>query len=181
MKENTTTFESIMNSIYDKESLYYEILNNIASDELEADLLLSEFALYACNNQSKILESNDKNYLRYLFINIIKNNKHSNTSPYARKIRIGRDYEQSPIESIDDSEDIIQNKLEFENDYNKIISLINGGTVFDSLTQEIAFKMYYFDDMTYRAIGIELKVNHTYVFQLISKAKEKIKRLCVKK
>ena len=73
------TFEDIINDIYAKDSIYQEILHNIADDELECDLLLSEFSLYACNNPQKVVDSYNKKYLKYLFITVIKNQKHSST------------------------------------------------------------------------------------------------------
>lgn len=164
----------ILEEIMQKNSIYDEIINNLITPRFDLKPeLISEIAISFLENKEKIEEIYQQGYFKYYFINVVKNQVHSNTSPFHKNVRI-QDYEYNDNTTVLDDNRDIENKILFE----QKLELIN--KVYKDLKknwfQSEMFHQYYILNKTYRQIENEFGVDHILVFHTIKKLKTRIKK-----
>ena len=164
----------ILIEITTKGSIYDEIMNNLLSPRFELKPeLISEISLSFLENKEKIEKVYEMGYFKYYFINTIKNQVHSNTSPFHKNIRIkDYDYIQDCVDI--PSDDDIQDKIQFEerlDKVNQIYKITNKSWFEDRMWEE-----YFVNGKTYRQIEKEYGLDHCLVFHNVKKVKQKIQK-----
>ena len=112
-------------------------------------------------------------YFKYYFINSVKNQVHSNTSPFHKNIRI-KDYDYLQDYTDLPNDDDIQEKILFEerlDKVNEIYKLTSKSWFEDRMWEE-----YFVNGKTYRQIEKEYGLDHCLVFHNVKKVKQKIQK-----
>ena len=164
----------ILTEIVTKGSIYDEIINNIISPRLDLKPeLISELSISFLENKDKIEKVYEMGYFKYYFINSVKNQVHSKTSPFHKNIRIkDYDYIQDYIDL--PSDDDIQEKILFEERLdlvNEIYKSTNKTWFEDRMWEE-----YFVNNKTYRQIEKEYGIDHCLIFHNVKKVKNKIQK-----
>lgn len=164
----------ILIEITTKGSIYDEIINNLLSPRLNLKPeLISEISLSFLENREKIEKVYEMGYFKYYFINTIRNQVHSNTSPFHKNIRIkDYDYIQDYVDISDDTD--IQDKILFEERLDKINKIYK--TTSKTWFEDRMWEEYYVNGKTYRQIEKEYGLDHCLVFHNVKKVKEKIQK-----
>jgi hypothetical protein len=167
----------ILKDICDTDSIYNEIMDNILCPKfchLKGELI-SEIAISYLERPKKIEKIWADGYGKYFFIRTVINNVRSNTSPFYKNC-IKTDYELIDgydYDMIDDSIDVIQNKIEKESKIdaiNKAYSSIKKGW-FD----ETVWNDYYKHNKTFRQIEEDWAIDHCLAFHTVNNIRKKIK------
>lgn len=164
----------ILKEIADPNSIYSEIIDNILRPNLHLKPeLISELAISFLENQTKVNEVIKQGYFLYYFIRSVKNNVHSNTSPFYKNNVIRDHIYYENIEIID--EDDIQLKIEKEEKYQLIDKIYT--RIPKTYFQEFLWHEYYTKGKTYREIANENGNNFSYclVFHEVKKIKDQLK------
>lgn len=164
----------ILEEIATPNSIYDEIIENILRPNLHLKPeLISELAISFLENQTKVDEVIKQGYFLYYFIRAVKNNVHSNTSPFYKNNVIRDHIYLDNIEIID--EDDIQLKLEKEEKYQLIDKIYT--RIPKTYFQEFLWHEYYTKGKTYREIANENGNNFSYclVFHEVKKIKDQLK------
>ena len=170
------TAYSILQLIASAGTVYDEIIDNMITPNFhQKPELISEIAISFLSNQEKVEKALKGGYFNYYFINVVKNQVHSKTSPFHKNCRKSNAY-AIPVDEIDieDEQDDLEYKElnEVQNDIlNEILEDITT-TWFDS---EI-FRMYFEEGMTYREIEAKTQIDHCLAFTVIKKLKAKINK-----
>jgi hypothetical protein len=154
-------------------SLYDEIIDNIITPNFHLKPeLLSEISISFLENEKKVNEVIRQGYFTYYFIRTIKNNVHSNTSPFAKNVRIKDNIYYDNIEILDDSDIELKEEKELklqriDRAYTKIPK-----TYF----QEFIWAEYFTFGKTYRQIAKENEgsFSHCLAFHEVAKIKKKL-------
>jgi hypothetical protein len=164
----------ILIEITTKGSIYDEIMNNLLSPRFELKPeLISELSLSFLENREKIEKVYEMGYFKYYFINSVKNQVHSNTSPFHKNIRI-KDYDYLQDYTDLPNDDDIQEKILFEerlDKVNEIYKLTSKSWFEDRMWEE-----YFVNGKTYRQIEKEYGLDHCLVFHNVKKVKQKIQK-----
>lgn len=166
--------DKILQEICTKGSIYDEILDNILGRNIHLKMeLISEISLSYLENKEKIEEIYAQGYFKYFFIRTITNQVHSNTSPfYKNVIATSLDSINNDYDIIDESEETIQNKIEFE----KKLELVDKTykdikkTWFD----DTIWIDYYKNNKTHRQIEKDWGIDHVLSWHTINKLRKKI-------
>lgn len=160
-----------LTEIADPNSIYQEIIQNIIKPRYDLiPELISELSISFLENEDKLNQVIKDGYFLYYFIRAVKNNVHSNTSPFHKNTRIQENLYYDNLEVID--EDDIQQKIEMEEKYLKIDKAYT--KIPKTHFQEFCFHEYFTKDKTYREIGEEIGVSHCLVFHEVKKIKQQI-------
>jgi hypothetical protein len=154
-------------------SIYDDIINNIIKPNYHLKPeLISELSISFLENEEKVTSVIEGGWFTYYFIRAVKNNVHSNTSPFHKNTRVKENLYYDNIEIPDDEDDILK-KIDDEEKYLKIDRTYT--KIPKTHFQELVFHEYFTKDKTYRQIGDEIGVSHCLVFHEVKKIKEKIK------
>lgn len=165
----------ILEEICTKGSVYDEIINNIIAPNYHLKPeLISELSISFLENEKKINEVISQNYFLYYFIRAVKNNIHSNTSPFYKVTRI-KDKELYDNLDLSDESDL-ETKIDKEEKYLQIDKTYV--QIPKTYFQDVIWHDYYTKGKTYRKIANELDISHCLVFHELKKVKiEMIKRI----
>jgi hypothetical protein len=132
--------------------------------------LISEIAISFLENEKKVDEVIKQGYFLYYFIRTVKNNVHSNTSPFYKNTVIRDHIYYDNLEIID--EDEIDYKSEREVKYLQIDKAYT--KIPKTYFQEFVWQEYYSKGKTYRQIAKENDnvFSHCLVFHEVSKIKK---------
>lgn len=164
----------ILIEITTKGSIYDEIMNNLLSPRFELKPeLISELSISFLENKDKIEKVYEMGYFKYYFINSVKNQVHSNTSPFHKNIRI-KDYDYIQDYTDLPNDDDIQEKIQFE----ERLDLVNEIYKSTSKTwfEDRMWEEYFVNGKTYRQIEKEYGLDHCLVFHNVKKVKQKIQK-----
>jgi hypothetical protein len=165
----------ILEEIATPNSIYDEILENILRPNLHLKPeLISELAISFLENQIKVNEVIKQGYFLYYFIRAVKNNVHSNTSPFYKNNIVKDHIFYENVEIID--EDDIQLKIEKEEKYQLIDKIYT--RIPKTYFQEFLWHEYYTKGKTYREIANENGNTFSYclVFHEVKKIKDELKK-----
>lgn len=165
---------TILTQIATKGSIYDEVIDNIIRPNFQLKPeLISELSISFLENEKKVDEVIDKGYFLYYFIRAVKNNVHSNTSPYYKNITIKDNIYYDNIELIDDVD--IEKKIDNELNYLKIDKAYT--QIQKTHFQEFVWHEYYTKGKTYREISNENDnvFSYSLVFHEVKKIKNKLK------
>jgi hypothetical protein len=168
------TINQILVEITRKGSIFDEIMDNVLNPRIDLKpQLISEIAISYLENAEKIEKVYRDGYFKYYFINTIRNQVHSSTSPFHKNNRINQyNYIGEIMDMIDD--DDIETKIEFEEKLNKINKLYKDTS--KTWFEDKMWEEYYINGKTYRQIEAEYGLDHCLVFHNVKKVKEKIKK-----
>jgi hypothetical protein len=156
-----------------KNSIYDEIIDNIIRPNFHLKPeLISELSISFLENEEKLNKVIGDGYFLYYFIRAVKNNVHSNTSPFHKNTRIKENIYYDNIEIPDDDGDIIR-KIDNEEKYLKIDSAYT--KIPKTHFTEFVWHEYFTKDKTYREIASEVGVSHCLIFHEVKKLKNLIK------
>lgn len=164
----------ILEEIATPNSIYDEIIENILRPNLHLKPeLISELAISFLENKTKVNEVIKQGYFLYYFIRAVKNNVHSNTSPFYKNNIVRDHFLYENIEIID--EDDIETKLEKEEKYQLIDKIYT--KIPKTYFQEFLWHEYYTKGKTYREIANENgnTFSHCLVFHEVKKIKDQLK------
>jgi hypothetical protein len=167
---------TVLVEIAKKGSIYDEIIDNIITPNFHLKPeLLSEISISFLENEKKVDEVIRQGYFTYYFIRTIKNNVHSNTSPFAKNVRLKDNVYYDNIEILDNSDIELKEEKELklqriDRAYTKIPK-----TYF----QEFVFNEYFTLGKTYRQIANESEgsFSHCLCFHEVTKIKNKLREL----
>jgi hypothetical protein len=167
---------TVLVEIAKKGSIYDEIIDNIITPNFHLKPeLLSEISISFLENEKKVDEVIRQGYFTYYFIRTIKNNVHSNTSPFAKNVRLKDNVYYDNIEILDNSDIELKEEKELklqriDRAYTKIPK---------SYFQEFIWHEYFTFGKTYRQIANESEgtFSHCLAFHEISKIKNKLREL----
>jgi hypothetical protein len=173
--------DKVLIEIATKGSIYDEIIDNIIQPNFNLKPeLISELAISFLENQKKVGEVIKQGYFLYYFIRAVKNNVHSNTSPFYKNTVIKDTLYYDNIEIIDDEKQI-DDKMDDEEKY----LLIDRAYVSipKNYFQEFVWHEYYSKGKTYRQIANENEnvFSHCLVYHEVKKIKDKLKILLEQK
>jgi RNA polymerase sigma factor (sigma-70 family) len=169
------TITTILQEICTKGSEFDQVIDNIiAPNYHQKPELISELAISFYSNEKSVLNSIQNNYFKYFFIRTIKNQVHSNTSPFHKNCRM--DVASSLSDNYDEKydEDELNIKIETEEKMD-IIEKALDKTKVTGFEAEI-FKLYYYKDYTYRKIEKETGVDHVLAYVTVKKVLNKVKK-----
>ena len=164
----------ILEEIATPNSIYDEIIENILRPNLHLKPeLISELAISFLENKTKVNEVIKQGYFLYYFIRAVKNNVHSNTSPFYKNNIVRDHFLYENIEIID--EDDIQLKIEKEEKYQLIDKAYT--KIPKTYFAEFLWHEYYTKGKTYREIANENgnTFSHCLVFHEVKKIKDQLK------
>jgi hypothetical protein len=168
--------DKVLIEIATKGSIYDEIIDNIIQPNFNLKPeLISELAISFLENQKKVGEVIKQGYFLYYFIRAVKNNVHSNTSPFYKNTVIKDTMYYDNIEIVDD-EDQIDNKMDDEEKYILIDKFYT--KIPKTYIQEFFWQEYYSKGKTYRQIANENEnvFSHCLVFHEVTKIKKILKQ-----
>ena len=166
----------ILTEITTPNSIYDEIIDNVIRPNFQLKPeLISELAISFLENEKKVNEVIKQGYFLYYFIRAVKNNVHSNTSPFYKNTVIKDTIYYDNIEIIDDSEQI-DDKMDDEEKYLLIDKFYT--KIPKTYIQEFFWQEYYTKGKTYRQIANENEnvFSHCLVFHEVSKIKKILKQ-----
>jgi RNA polymerase sigma factor (sigma-70 family) len=154
-----------------------EIIVNILGAKIRyKDELISEICLSYLSNKEKVEKVIEAGYFKYYFINTVRNQVHSKTSPFYKNVILNNskiiDEDIEIVDIIDDT--IVDYKIEMELKWQRTLDL-RSRTKMDYFESEM-MRLYFDDGMTYRAIAEQYEINHTLVFKTIKDVLERIKK-----
>jgi hypothetical protein len=152
-------------------SIYDEIIDNVIRPNFHLKReLISELSISFLENEKKVNEVIKQGYFLYYFIRAVKNNVHSNTSPFYKNTVIKDTMYYDNIEIID--EDDIEEKIFNEEKYQLIDKYYT--KIPKTYIQEFFWQEYYTQGKTYRQIAKENEnvFSHCLVFHEVSKIKK---------
>lgn len=164
----------ILEEIADPNSIYSEIIENILRPNLHLKPeLISELSISFLENEIKVDEVIKQGYFLYYFIRAVKNNVHSNTSPFYKNSVVRDHIYYENIEIID--EDDIQYKIDREEKYQQIDKAYT--KIPKTYFQEFLWHEYFTKGKTYREIANENGNTFSYclAFHEVKKVKDQIK------
>lgn len=165
---------NILIEITTKGSIYDEIMNNILSPRFDLKPeLISELAISFLENKDKIEKVYEMGYFRYYFINSVRNQIHSNTSPFHKNNRI-KDYDYIQDYTNIPNDDDIQEKINFEERLDLVNNLYKNTS--KNWFEDRMWEEYYVNGKTYRQIEKEYGLDHCLVFHNVKKIKDRIKK-----
>lgn len=169
------TAYTILSLIASAGTIYDEILTNILQKNVgQKNELISEIAVSFLSNQDKVNQALAGGYFNYYFINTVKNQVKSQTSPFHKNCRTMPDVELSYAMTQENDESDLEYKMLNEKQNDVLNEVLNGCKA--TWFEHTLFKMYYEDGMTYREIERETGVDHSLVFVTIKRVKERIKK-----
>lgn len=166
----------ILKEITTPNSIYDEIIDNVIRPNFQLKPeLISELAISFLENEKKVNEVIKQGYFLYYFIRAVKNNVHSNTSPFYKNTVIKDTIYYDNIEIIDNS-DQIDDKMDDEEKYILIDKFYT--KIPKTYIQEFFWQEYYTKGKTYRQIANENEnvFSHCLVFHEVSKIKKILKQ-----
>lgn len=166
----------ILTQITTPNSIYDEIIDNVIRPNFQLKPeLISELAISFLENEKKVNEVIKQGYFLYYFIRAVKNNVHSNTSPFYKNTVIKDTIYYDNLEIIDDS-DQIDDKMDDEEKYLLIDKFYT--KIPKTYIQEFFWQEYYTKGKTYRQIANENEnvFSHCLVFHEVSKIKKILKQ-----
>jgi hypothetical protein len=166
----------ILKEITTPNSIYDEIIDNVIRPNFQLKPeLISELAISFLENEKKVNEVIKQGYFLYYFIRAVKNNVHSNTSPFYKNTVIKDTIYYDNIEIIDDEEQI-DDKMDDEEKYILIDKFYT--KIPKTYIQEFFWQEYYTKGKTYRQIANENEnvFSHCLVFHEVSKIKKILKQ-----
>jgi len=169
------SLNDILKEICTKDSIYDQIIDNILgrNSHLKRELI-SEISLSYLENKEKIEDIYAQGYFKYFFIRTLTNQVHSNTSPfYKNVISTGLDIINNDYDVIDDSEETIENKIDFENK----LDLINQAykDIKKNWFEATIWEDYYKNNKTHRQIEADWSIDHVLSWHTVNKMRKKIK------
>jgi hypothetical protein len=167
---------NLLNEIAKPNSIYDEIIDNIIRPNFHLKPeLLSEISISFLENEKKVNEVITKGYFLYYFIRTIKNNVHSNTSPFYKNTTIRDHVYYDNIDLVDNSD--IELKIEKELKLQRIDKAYT--QIPKTYFQEFLWHEYYTMGKTHRQIAKENEnsFSHCLVFHEVKKIREKLKKL----
>jgi len=164
----------ILIEITTRGSIYDDIMNNLLTPRIDLKPeLISEISISFLENKEKIEKVYEMGYFKYYFINVIKNQVHSSTSPFHKNVRIkDYDYIQNYVDMADDTD--IQEKILFEERLNLVNDIYKNTK--KTWFEDKMWEEYFINGKTYRQIEAEYGLDHCLVFHNVKKVKEKIKK-----
>jgi hypothetical protein len=167
---------NLLNEIAKPNSIYDEIIDNIIRPNFHLKPeLLSEISISFLENEKKVNEVITKGYFLYYFIRTIKNNVHSNTSPFYKNTTIRDHVYYDNIDLVDNSD--IELKIEKELKLQRIDKAYT--QIPKTYFQEFLWHEYYTMGKTHRQIAKENEnsFSHCLVFHEVKKIREQLKKL----
>lgn len=167
---------TILKEVATKNSIYDEIIDNIIRPNFHLKPeLLSELSISFLENEKKLNDVISKGYFLYYFIRAVKNNVHSNTSPFYKNTIIRDHIYYDNVEVIDDTD--IDFKIEKEEKLQRIDRAYT--KIPKTYFQEFLWHEYYTKGKTHRQIAKENEntFSHCLVFHEIKKIREQVKKL----
>lgn len=177
------TINQILEEICKKNSIYDEILCNILGKQnqiVHKNELISEIAINYLTNAEKIESVYEQGYFKYFFIMTVKNQVIG--GPFFRNCiqtisskRIKSESLHNQLNDIqDDCTDEIDYKIQMDEQYH----LVNAARKEIKMTwfESEMMRLYFDENMTYRAIEKEYQLDHVNVFLTIKRVKERIKK-----
>lgn len=161
----------ILTQIATKNTIYDEIIDNIIRPNYHLKPeLISELSISFLENRKKVEEVIKSGYFTYYFIRAVKNNIHSNTSPFYKNTTIRNNEYYDNIDVIDEeySTETDERYLRYDKAYVKVPK-----THF----QDFVWNEYYTEGKTLRQIGKEVEMSHCLIFHEIKKVREEIKKI----
>jgi hypothetical protein len=167
------TVNEILEMICKKGSIYDEIINTMIQPRYDLKpQLISEIAISYLESGGKIEEVYKKGYFDYYFIRTVKNQIHSNTSPFRKMVTIT---DRQIIDNVDFSDDTdhIDYMIDRENKINLIEDIFKNTK--KTWYEERIWEEYFYNGLSYRQIQDKYNVSYTYAWLLVNNIKNKIK------
>lgn len=173
-----TTINQILTEIATPNTIWQEIMDNIMQhDSHMKNELISELAISFIKNSDKIEAAYESGYFKYIFISAVRNQYHSQTSPFYlnnKQTLIGKishpDIDITYVNTeAGDMEDAIK--------YNKQMDALDVATkgVSTSWFDSQIIDLHFNQDMSYREIGKIYDICHNSVGAVINKYKRNIR------
>lgn len=161
----------MIEKIYRSE-LFNRLIDMYAPKHLIEDAKQHIILILAENSDKKLKEIEEKNYLNYFIIRIIKNQLLSSSSPFYRTFRKQIEYDKIEhlYDDVDDS--VIDEKIENENRLKKINTLLEELHWYDSTL----YKLKYFEGKSYNDLVSETKIPRISLWTTITNVHEYIKK-----
>jgi hypothetical protein len=168
----------ILSEIAQPGNIYSEIMDNMLYPNLELkNELISELAISFHKNKKKVVKSYEEGWFKYLFISAVKNQIHSKSSPFHLNVRqrisdkFGTyDFNLDMVE-IEDVSTIGDKKI--KEDMMQFIYLARENVKMTWFESEMV-RLYYDENMTFRAIEKLYGIDHCVVFKTIKDFKKKM-------
>lgn len=160
-----------LESLFDKNGEYYQIMLNITQNEEIIPELISEISISYLENRENIENVIQQGYIKYFFIRTILNQLKSTTSPYHKNCRI-KDKLQSLNLSVIDENSIEEKELK-ELQYLQIDYAYS--RVPKTYFQTYIFQEYFDKKKTFREIAKDMGISHSLVFINLKKILEEMK------
>lgn len=161
----------ILQEITKPNSIFDEIIDNIIRPNFHLKPeLISELSISFLENEKKVDEVIKQGYFLYYFIRAVKNNVHSNTSPFYKNTVIRDHIYYDNIDLVDESD--IEEKIDREEKYLILDKLYT--KIPKTYFQEFVWQEYYTKGKTYRQIANENENVFSYclVFHEVTKIKK---------
>lgn len=161
----------ILVQIATKGTVYDEIIDNLITPNFHLKPeLISELSISFLENETKVNSVIEQGYFIYYFIRAVKNNIHSNTSPFHKNTRIKDNLYYDNLE-IEDQTDI-ERKEEKETKF-KLIDR-NYTKIPKTYFQDLVWSKYFIEGKTHRQIAKELEISHCLSWHEINKIKDEL-------
>jgi len=162
---------SIIEEIYTSE-IFNEIINKYSHpnyiDDAKQEIILILIDL----GDEKLKEIKEKKYLTFFIIRIIKNQLASATSPFYTKYRKHRFDEKDLEYLIDESDDDIGEKIEFEENLEKLDTFLDQLHWYDRTLWELKYK----EDNSYNQLVEMTKIPRISLWTSITQTTNHIKK-----
>lgn len=171
------SLNEILEELYNTESEYNQIIDKLIAPHFHyKDDLLQEICLSYLSNKNKVQKAIDEGYFKYYFIMTVKNNVHSSTSPFHKNIRLNNKVQVEQDVQIEEIIDEygMEYKLEMDEKYEQAKQLRKNVKM--NYFESEMMRLYFDENMTYRAIAEEYDINHTLVFLTVQNVLERIKK-----
>jgi len=179
--KKTDLFNQIAIEIYDRKSIYNEIMNNILYPNLHLKpQLLSEISIWMCENKRKIVKMHEEGWFKFWFIRTVKNQVHSSTSGFHKNVRetISSKFNTGDFDfQFFDAECTDENDIQYKIEKEIIYDMIKKERRQLDITwfESEIFRLYYDEGMTYRAIEKTHQIDHCLAFHIVDKVRKKLK------
>lgn len=189
---SASTIQQVYNLILN-DKFYEDILKKFLTNKNQRNEFRQELWIYICEMpEKKILDAWNRRYFKYLYVAIVKNQVASKSSRWhlkfrspqidGKRIEFVEDYENSEdifsFEESAETEIIKKEKLEeFEKKLLIISDTINKIRFTNPkfFVKSELFKMYYYEEQSYRDIAKKTKIPLVTVFAYVKEAEQTIK------
>jgi DNA-directed RNA polymerase specialized sigma subunit len=154
-----------LESLFDKNGEYYQIMLNITQNEEIIPELVSEISISYLENRENIENVIKQGYIKYFFIRTILNQLKSNTSPFHKNCRIKDNIYSLELSIVD--ENTIEEKELKELQFLQIDYAYS--RVSKTYFQDFIFQEYFTKQKTFRQIAEEMGISHSLVFVNLKK------------